>query len=801
MFISDLPITPYLPGIAGALKQGCRRLVISAEPGAGKTACVPVAVDSAVSGKTLLLEPRRVAARAAANLLSKQYASPIGGHAGYAVRGEKRLSGSTRIIAATYGVLLRQLISDPALEGVSAVIFDEFHERSLEIDAAFAMVSDLSRVLRDDLSIVVMSATGDLTALRQAMPDARVFEVPGRTFPIEVRHASSTPATPAGITEVTVRQVLAALGESEGDVLAFLPGAGEVNRASALLRDALGDGYAVFPLHGGLSLKEQTAVFEPLDKRKIICSTNVAESSITIDGVRTVIDCGWEKRLIYDKASGFAHLRTVRISLASAIQRSGRAGRTAPGTAYRLWSMAGEAALAPFIPSEISGADLTEIMLLVLVWGTPWRELPWFEMPPEAAVEAAMNQLRWLGAVDEVGKITPRGRDLARYPLPPRVAAMMLEAKQIGAVSRAANIAALLTSDLRQLPGDTADCGTILEYIRRNCARFPLFRETARQLGAAAADGEQSGLDGELIAKAFPERIAQRRSKGKNVYHFAGGGQAELPEGDPLTRYEFLAVAQADYGGNASNGRIRIASPLDADGMRRLTGGETTVETVLHKNPDTGKWICLKQTRFHDLVLNETNSAADETLISRCVVEDLLDRGVALPPEKAKAALRLWRRVCFARRSRPEDFPDWESGAGKRQAILDITSGCCFRDEAAVLKADWAALLKNRLPYRTQKLLDQVCPEFFRTPRGREAAIDYSGEEPALEIRVQELYGVDTHPTVAGMKLRIVLLSPALRPIQITGDLPGFWRGSWELVRKEMKSRYPKHDWREHPEA
>ncbi len=799
-----LPVSGYLERIVSALRR-TSRLILSASPGAGKTTLVPPALLEEFSGRVLLIEPRRIAARAAAARIAELLGEVPGGRAGYVVRGENRRSDATRLLAVTPGVLLRMIQDDPMLDGVDAVIFDEFHERALESDLAFAFVLDMARELRPELRLVVMSATLDLPGLAAVMPEAETIEVPGREYPVEIHYRESSPSW-RELPREAARAVMEVSRHYSGGILVFLPGIAEIEATRQMLASELPADFSLAVLHGGLTLADQGAALRPAaaEKRKVVLATNVAESSLTVEGVSIVIDGGWEKRSCYQPAAGMSFLEPVRISLASARQRAGRAGRTGPGVALRLWGQGEEINRREHTPPEIFESELSALLLQCLRWGAPPERLPFPDPPPSPRLAAAAELLHSLGVVDESGGLTATGREIAVLPVHPRIGTMLVKARRFGWEALAAEIAAVVEENgERDFRGD-ADLRRRVLDLRRRPERHPRQRDLLRQLlrqfevRYREIDVEECGI---VAAFAWPEWIAQSRGRHQRFYRLAGGRSGMLTPDDDLIGADFLAVARLE-GGTGRDAAIRLAAPLDRDQLYEHFGADFREERVVDFDPDCGRAAVRREKRLGALVLESAPAADDDGCIGREVLAAAIRRGIELPPPEAAAARRLLMRVRFAARNEPELYPDWEGG--KFAAALPELAGGFLgnvRDFASLRSIEWLAV--ERLALSGCPALDRLYPDEYITPGGTRLRIDYSGDSPMISVRVQELYGVDSHPTVgaARLPLKIQLLSPAQRPIQITSDLPGFWRGSWELVRREMRSRYPKHDWPEHPES
>lgn len=790
----SLPVEAFLPRISAALGAS-KRLILSAAPGAGKTTCVPPALLELTDKRILLVEPRRIAAKAAAARIAELFGDTVGGIAGHQVRGDRAVSERTRILAVTPGIMLNLLQADPLLEDVGAVIFDEFHERRWECDLALAFIDDLERSAGKRLLVTVMSATGDTEKLAAYLPDAASIDVPGKLHPVEIRW-SDRPSEPRTIAADAAKAALRIRGETPGDLLVFLPGAGEIDVAARMLKRTLPpEDTAVLPLYGDLSLDAQQHALEPdpRGRRKIVLATNVAESSLTIDGVTAVIDSGFERRMVYDPAAGMSFLKLVRITRASADQRAGRAGRTAPGTALRLWNKSDHAARPEHIVPEILRAELAPLLLEVLAWGGKPEKLRWLDPPPAAALSEADKLLRRLGAIDGNGRLTGDGRRLAGMPLHPRLGAMLLKAERLGALDTAIDLAALLEE---RTSGDfrTADITSLRPSREASKLRAQLRKDLRiRSVGGATAS------PGKLIAGAFPEWIAGRREPGSRSYRLAGGRAARLIPGDDLERCEFLAVARLSGDGGADS-VIRMAAPLDKAELESVFKEDIVTEKRVVFNPAVGRASARIVRRLGELILGEgAAGTVDPEELSQAVIAAARERGLELPPPNTPAH-RFLDRVRFAGRCAPEEYPEWE-GEKWRELWSSIAAGFHLRGFDDLEHLPWLELLRSALGRETSQKLDREFPASFKPPRGAELRIDYTQDTPTLAVRIQSLYTLDRHPCVGTKRLplKLELLSPAARPVQVTSDLPGFWRGSWQLVRKEMKSRYPKHLWPEDP--
>ncbi len=800
--ISSLPVARKLSEIRQALCTE-RTAVIHAEPGAGKTVLVPqLCRELCVPGRVILVEPRRIAARAAAAGICAVHGLTLGRECGFAVRGEKDHTSETGILAVTPGVLLQMLQSDMALTGVSALIFDEFHERSCEADMAFTLALDVRAALREDLLLCVMSATLDAGKAGEFL-SAPVIHAPGRSFPVEIFHRNASPDF-REVPAECARAVLETLDRSEGDMLVFLPGAEEIRRCRAMLEKSLPADVVLLELHGSLPFAEQKKVLAspaPGAPRRIILATNVAESSLTISGIRCVVDSGWEKVPVFRPGTGMTFLEPRRITRASAIQRAGRAGRTAPGIAVRCYDAFQESAFVEHAQPEILSAELSRVALTLANWGAPADTLRWLDPPPPAALAAAQNLLRQLGLMDEKCRLTAHGRRAAAMPVEVRQAAMLLHAPE-NMRGMAAQIAALLEEkdDSRAYAG--ADLRDRLQRWREHPEKFPLQRGVLSRLRQMFPGGELfTGDPGRVVAAAFPEWVGKARQRHGTEFQLAGGRAARLRDDDPLRGAEFLAVAKMDVA-PGKDAVIRLAVPVDEAVLYELFAGKITFETVTLFDSEKDCFSAAKEERLGALVLSRTPCPVPETGVAPALLREALRRRIALPPPDHKAACALVARVRFGRNCGMTGLPDW-SEETLRDLLPEFAAPFLkgVTGFAGLKKAPWYEIFLSQLDYSAKSELDRLCPEFFTAPTGMRFAIDYSGTVPVLAIPVQQLYGVKEHPCAGANRtpLQLQLLSPARRPVQITSDLPGFWRGSWALVVKEMRARYPKHEWADDP--
>ncbi|HZB39265.1 MAG TPA: ATP-dependent helicase HrpB [Beijerinckiaceae bacterium] len=810
-FETPLPIDEVLPQLAASLRARPNAVLV-APPGAGKSTRVPLTLlDEPWVGqrKLIVLEPRRLAARAAADRMARTLGEEVGDTVGLRVRLGSRIGRRTRIEVVTEGVFSRMILDDPALDGVAAVLFDEFHERSLDADLGLALALDAQGGLRDDLRLLAMSATLDGARVARLMGEAPVIRSEGRAYPVETRYLGRDPNR--RIDEAVADAILRALRAETGSLLVFLPGQGEIRRVETRLRERMGDpAVDLAPLYGALDRAEQDRAVEPAGpgRRKVVLATAIAETSLTIEGVRVVIDSGLARVPVYEPGIGLTRLETVRVSRASADQRRGRAGRTAPGVCFRLWEEAATGSLEPFAKPEILSADLAPLLLDCAAWGVADpATLPFLDRPPAPAVKEARALLLELGAVDQDGRITNTGRRLQALPLPPRLARMVMDASERGpdAARDAADLAALLVE--RGLGGDAVDLSERLERFRRDRSRRAGDVRRMAQGWARAAQAEapclQGGREaspGHLIALAYPDRMAKARGR-PGEYVMANGRGAVLEAHERLAREAFLAIAE--IAGGAASARILSAAALtlaeleEAAGPRIVAGDEVVFD-------EASRALRARVTRrLGAIALSERPLPAPATEeAARILARGIGSLGLdVLPWSKSLAQ---WReRVMFLRRAEGEGWPDLSEealGATIEDWLAPHLLGKAALSELGA--AEFAQALQALLPWPLQRRLETDAPTHVEVPTGSRIPVDYGSEEgPALAVRVQELFGLSTHPTIAAGRVPLVLhlLSPAHRPIQITKDLPGFWRGSWAGVRADMRGQYPKHPWPEDP--
>jgi len=802
-----LPVENVIPELRDALRSA-RSAVLVAPPGAGKTTRIPLALLDepwAQDRKIIVLEPRRLAARAAAEHMARGLGERVGETVGYRMRLQSKAGPRTRIEFVTEGVFTRMILGDPALEGIAAVLFDEFHERSLHADLGLAFALDAQSALRDDLRILAMSATLDGARVAKLLDGAPLIESEGRAFPVETRYRGRDPGR--RIEDEVADAVLAALRTESGSVLVFLPGAREIRRTEAILREKIRDPSVILtPLFGALESEVQEEAIRPAPpgRRKVVLATAIAETSLTIEGVRVVIDSGFARVPRYEPATGLTELRTVRVSQAAADQRRGRAGRVEPGVCYRLWDENATRALEPYQRPEILEADLAPLLLALAEWGVDDpAKLRWLDPPPQAAVAEARDLLRELDALDDAGRITAQGKALSRLPLPPRLAHMVLASVPEGEASLAVDLAVILTE--RGLGGNDVDVRHRVRNLRTdksgraNDARK--LAESWRRI-AGGADA-QVDLDraGAILARAYPDRIAMARAGRAGEFLLANGRGVALDPAEALAREPFLAVAE--IAGAAPRARILQAAPLSEAEIETQFADHIESEDIVRFDAQTGAVRARCVRRLGRIVLaEEPLPHPDPQAVAAAMLEGIRAKGLdALPWTPALRQLRA--RIGFLRAVEGEEWPDLSDAAllatldewlapflaGKR-ALGDITAD------------DLDAAMHALVPYAQQRRAEKEAPSHFEAPTGSRLAIDYGAEGgPKVAVRVQELFGLTAHPTIANgrVPLTLELLSPAHRPVQVTRDLPGFWAGSYQAVKTEMKGRYPKHPWPDDP--
>jgi ATP-dependent helicase HrpB len=790
-----LPIDGALAPLIAALKSR-GMAVLQAPPGAGKTTRVPIALlqSCLASGKILMLEPRRLATRAAAERLAEELGEAPGQTVGYRMRGETKVSKATRIEVVTEGILTRMIQSDPELTGIGAVIFDEFHERSLNADLGLALALEIRTALRPDLILLAMSATLDAEPVAVLMGGAPVITSEGRCYPVETIHLDKPLPRNTRLPEATATLVEQAVAETEGGVLVFLPGEGEIRRTAALLKGRLPADCEVRPLYGALPFAAQRAAIGPVAKdRKVVLSTAIAETSLTIEDIRVVIDAGHARRARYDPGSGMSRLVTERVTRAEATQRAGRAGRVAAGRCYRLWTRGEEGALAALPPPEIATADLAPLALELALWGSD--DLAFLTPPPEGALAEARALLADLGALDEKGLITAHGRELAALPLHPRLGHMLLKAGK-----GAALVAALLGE--RDLLSDApADLGLRLKaltgrYDGPGAVSHPVkerVKAEANRLEASLPDRPAIDL-AEMVALAYPDRIGQRRPGDQPRYLLSGGKGAILDAADPLAGQPFLVATDLD--GDPREAKIRLAAPISEAQIRAVLADRITEETTCQWSKRDRRVLARRQERLGAIALSDRPwLEAPSEAFAQAMCEGVRDLGLRLEG----AAARFRARVELVRAG-GADLPDMTDAA-----LLDTLEDWLLPHLQGVkIAEDWKRFnpleaLRAMLDWNEMQALDAAAPAYFETPLGRRIAIDYDGETPEITLRLQEMFGVTRHPIIGKTPLRVTLLSPGGKPVQTTTDIPGFWASSYADVRKDMRGRYPRHPWPEDP--
>ncbi|MDC1520941.1 ATP-dependent helicase HrpB [Planktomarina temperata] len=802
-----LPIDAVLPQVLDCLTQS-GRVVLQAPPGAGKTTRTPLAIleSGQCPGKILMLEPRRLAARAAAERMADTLGEKLGETVGYRIRGQSKIGPNTRIEVLTEGILTRMIQADPELPGVGAILFDEFHERSLAADLGLALAWELRETLREDLWLVVMSATLDAAPVAALLDDAPIVTSAGRSFPVELTYLPR-PAPKDLPFEAQARSlILQAVADTEGGILVFLPGEAEIRRTKAALQDHLPKNCVLRPLLGNLPFAEQQLAIRPEARknlRKIVLATAIAETSLTIQDVRVVVDCGRARRARYDPEKGLQRLVTERVSKAEATQRAGRAGRVAAGRCYRMWARAEEGAMPAFAPPEIAISDLAPLALELAQWGSGPEDLAFLTPPAPGPWAQAKALLGQLGALSD-GRLTPHGAALAKLPLHPRLAQMLLQAGP-----RAAPLAALL-SDRDILLTQNCDLTPALTALTRSAGNkeqagpirdhsaLDRIKQEAKRLSRLAPKGtrEIALSPAQCLALAYPERVAQRRPGPQPRYIMAGGKGAVLARDDSLANARYLVISDLGnpHFSTGPDPKIRRALALGEAELREVFADQITWETLCHWSKRHRRVIANRSEMLGALSLTqEVWRDAPSEALAAAMVEGVQQMGLRLP----KAARLLQARVAAAP---PGQFPDLSDTALLEAApewLAPYLTGL-------TTEQDWKAFdplpaLEAYIGWAALRQLEKIAPAHFTTPLGRKITIDYSGDSPAIELRIQEIFGQTRHPMIGDHPLKVTLLSPAHRPIQVTTDIPGFWTGSYADVRKDMRAQYPKHPWPEDP--
>jgi ATP-dependent helicase HrpB len=807
-FTTPLPIDDVLAELTKALAR-TNTAVLVAPPGAGKTTRVPLALldaEWAKGKKIIVLEPRRIAARAAAERMAQTLGEKAGETVGYRVRFGSKISRSTRIEVVTEGIFSRQILDDPELNGVAAVLFDEFHERSLDADLGLALARDAQQGLREDLRILVMSATLDGARVAKLLGDAPVIASEGRAYPVETRYLGRKPDVQ--LERQMADAIAMALGADAGSVLAFLPGAAEIRRTETFLRARVNDpGVEIVPLFGALDSAVQDRAIAPAPKgtRKVVLATSIAETSLTIDGVRIVVDSGMARVPRYEPDIGLTRLETIRASRAAVDQRRGRAGRTEPGVCYRLWDEPQTASFEPYTRPEILSADLSSLVLDLAQWGvSDPSKLAFLDAPPAPALKEARALLSELNALDGEGRITPEGESLRALALPPRLARMIVDSYRLGAGEQAAMIAAVLTE--RGLGGDSADLDARLENFRRDRSQRA---QSAKQLAQrwasqVAADQKTSAADislstGRMLALAFPDRVARNRGNGSFV--LANGRGASVDQTSALAKSPYIAVAELT--GTAASGRILLAAPITQDEIETQFADHIEIDDEITFDKSAMALRARRRKKLHAITLSEqTLQVSPSAETARVLAEGFVAAGIdKLPWTKP---LKQWRdRVMFLRATSPDKWPDLSDTALADSYETWLAPSLHDKTSLSQFSAsDFSDALMSLLPWDLRARLGREAPTHFEAPTGTSLPIDYEAEQgPTIAVRLQELFGLTTHPSIAKGKIPLVLelLSPAHRPVQVTRDLPGFWRGSYAAVRTDLRGRYPRHPWPDDP--
>ncbi len=798
----DLPICEALPGLLAALRtEG--RAVLQAPPGAGKTTVVPLAMLEAglCDGRIVMLEPRRLAARAAAERMAATLSEEVGQTVGYRIRGDAKVSKATRIEVVTEGILTRMVQSDPELAGIAAVIFDEFHERSLNADLGLALTWELRGALREDLMLLVMSATLDAAPVAALIGDAPIVTSTGRSFSVETRWLDRPRPKGLRFAPAVAALVEQAVSENAGGVLVFLPGEAEIRQVETLLKGRLPANCTVRPLFGAMDFAAQRTAIAPDAKgRKVVLATAIAETSLTIQDISVVVDGGQSRRARFDPGAGMSRLVTERVTKAEAEQRRGRAGRLARGVCYRLWTKGEEGGLLPFPPAEIESADLAPLALELALWGSA-EDLVFLTPPNPGALAEARALLTQLGALDEAGGITGHGRALAGLALHPRLGHMLLTAGR-----PAAPLAALLT-ERDPLRGAPVDLSLRLEALANprqfhrtrpwtpNRNVIARIRAEARRLSRSAPAAAAMSL-GEMAALAYPDRVGLHRKGDTPRFVLSGGKGAMMPGDDPMAGSRLIVALDLD--GDRREARIRLAANITEARLRRLHADKIAWHDVCEWSHRKRSVLARQREMFGAIVLDDRiwKNPPPEA-VARAMLDGVRDLGLPW----TDAARRLQSRVELLRAEGAPlpDFSDAGLMARSEDWLLSHLTGLRTADD--LKRLDLANAMRMALCWDEQQMLDRLAPAHFETPLGRKVPIDYSGEAPGITVRLQEMFGLTRHPVIGpgNMPLRVTLLSPAQRPVQTTMDLPGFWSNSYAEVRKDMRGRYPRHPWPDDP--
>ncbi len=825
--MQKLPVDQVMPELLQALAEG-NGVVLQAPPGSGKTSRVPLALlDSPLlaEGTVVMLEPRRLAAVNAASWLAKSFGEEVGRRVGYSIRFNTKVSRETLLEVVTEGLLTRRLQSDPALTGVSVVIFDEFHERSLHADTALAFCLDVQRTIRPDLKIVIMSATIDSARIAGLLGGVRVITCGGESHPVEIHYLGEPDR---GIVRGACNAVQRAVRETSGDILVFLPGAGEIRRCHDLLREGGSDELLICQLYGDLPFAEQEQAIQPTNRRKVVLATNIAETSLTIEGVGVVIDTGLARRVQYDPGSGLNRMQTVRVSDASATQRTGRAGRQGPGVSYRLWSKGVQATLLPYNPPEIKVVDLAPFALELANWGIiDEKTLSWLDPPALGPLSEARQLLVTLGALDNQGLITYRGRRMADLPLHPRLSRMVLAGEERGSSALACDLAALLGerdifrrdhAGQRQVSScDYVDRLEALEEWRsKRNERSPrtldmhacqVVEQVSKRLrgmikpqsGMPASMADELGI---LLAKAFPDRIARQREKGSSRYLLANGTGAELGRHSALHDQPFIVAVEV-IGHPGKEGTIHGSTAISLETLRREFIDDILQQRKSVWNKEDGRVSAFLEENLGELVLSSrpvqpVGTEASTALITAIAANyDLADLPWTIAARQFQGRLKFLKAACLER-----EWPDL-STANLSETLSGWLAPALYgmKSLADLRRLDMLALLKGLCSWEQLRLIEQGAPTHLVVPSGSRVQLEYSDGEPTLSVKLQEMFGLSETPTVAWGRVPVLLhlLSPARRPIQVTSDLLSFWENTYPVVRKELKGRYPKHPWPDDP--
>ncbi len=800
--MTQLPIHDAIPALLAALATR-GRAVLQAPPGAGKTTVVPLEMLKAglTQGRILMLEPRRLAARAAAERMAQTLGEPVGQTVGYRVRGESKISQSTRIEVVTEGILTRMIQSDAELSGIGAVIFDEFHERSLNADFGLALCLEICDALRDDLILLAMSATLDAAPVAALMGDVPILTSQGRAYEVQTRWLDAPLAKTTRLEIAAARLIEQAAAESEGGILVFLPGEGEIRRTQAALN--LPPDCTIHPLFGAMPFKAQQAAIRPATEgRKVVLATSIAETSLTIQDIRIVVDAGRARRARFDPGSGMSRLVTERVTRAEATQRQGRAGRVAAGICYRLWTKGEDGAMLPFPPAEIEAADLTGLALELALWGAAPTDLALLTQPNPGSLEEAQGVLHMLGALDAQNRITAHGRAIAALPLHPRLAHMLTVAGAQGAPA-----AALLAGRDPLTRGAPVDLSLRLEALadlkqftdRRpfgvNRAALHTLRDEAKRLARATSKPAAPKFSAaEMAALAYPDRIGMHRKGDAPRFVLSGGKGTLMDESDPLSGSRLIVVTDTD--GNPREARIRQAIHISEAEVRGLFADQICWVQKCSWSKRERRVIAQRQEMLGTIALDERMwKDAPDADVARAMLDGVRDLGLALSP----AAKRFIARVDLLRDA-GHALPEMSDVALLETCetwLLPHLSGIKTADHWK--KFDPLEALRARLDWSQMQLLDREAPAHFTSPLGRKIPIDYAGALPEISLRLQEMFGQTTHPKIGHTPLRVTLLSPGQKPVQTTTDIPGFWASSYADVRKDMRGRYPRHPWPEDP--